>query len=74
MLKTKIDQFLDSHISGHTVATYVEKHLPLQIHFQVCEGLRILTDMDHVEKLENFEHAKLREIASYHENMKGQEP
>lgn len=29
MLKTKIDQFLNSHISGHTVANYIEKQLPI---------------------------------------------
>lgn len=53
------------------VSHYIEKHLPIQIHFQLCEGLRQVMDPTKFAELTHFEHKKLSEILEYVQKCKG---
>ena len=53
------------------VSQYIEKHLPIQIHFQLCEGLRQVMDPTKFVELTNFEHKKLSEILEFVHKCKG---
>ena len=39
-LTSNMDQVMNSREDIDLVSHYIEKHLPIQIHFQLCEGLR----------------------------------
>jgi hypothetical protein len=53
---------------------YIERSLPMQIHWQVCEGLRKTLTPDNYKRLELFEAAKTREFTKFLSTCKGHEP
>ena len=52
----------------------LERHIPLMIHFQLCEGLRKTVDDVAPSKLNDFEMTKLKELVEFQNSYSNSEP